>query len=231
LPVVGLLIVLSLGLLTAKGGLANGRPRLSAALAFTDLGLLLVTAGVVANAVMAITDLELVGTVFEEAATLFVVYGSATAALGGVAFWAPKLWGRLLPDAKLAPIVLLAAGGTILAGGSLLVAGFLDQPGGIPVDDAQAEALLDVDYHSTGELWNILGLIGHGLMGLAVLAFGGLMIATFTGRGETAARNPFGAHTIEWSADSPAPDDNFAEVPTVTSAEPLFETVQQGGGE
>jgi heme/copper-type cytochrome/quinol oxidase subunit 1 len=231
LPVLGLLIVLALGARTAKAGMGNGRPRLSAALAFTDLGLLLLTAGVAANAVQAITNLELLGTVFEEGATLLVVYGSATAVLGGVAFWAPKLWGRVLPDAKLLPIVLLAAAGTVLAAGPLLVAGFLDQPGGIPVDDVQATVLLDVDYHSTGELWNILSLIGHGLMALAVLAFGGLMVATFTGRGESAARNPFGAHTIEWSADSPAPADNFAEVPTVASAEPLFETADQEGGE
>src|SRR5205814_5359689 len=54
--------------------------------------------GAVANALQAITNLELVGTVFEEGATLFVVYGAAMAVFGGVLFWAPKLWGRVVPE-------------------------------------------------------------------------------------------------------------------------------------
>jgi heme/copper-type cytochrome/quinol oxidase subunit 1 len=49
------------------------------------------------------------------------------------------------------------------------------------------------------------------------------MLAAFTGDGEQAADNPWRAHTIEWATSSPAPPNNFVDVMTVTSAEPLFD--------
>ena len=54
---------------------------------------------------------------FEEGATLLVVYGAAMAVFGGVLFWAPKLWGRVVPELHSMPLVLLALGGTVLAAG------------------------------------------------------------------------------------------------------------------
>jgi heme/copper-type cytochrome/quinol oxidase subunit 1 len=65
-------------------------------------------------------------------------------------------------------------------------------------------------------------------MALSVLGFAGLMVKVFTGSGEPADVNPYGAHTIEWSTTSPAPADNFEHVPTVTSPEPLFDQIQEG---
>ncbi len=194
----------------------------------SNLGVALVALGLVANLLLGIDDFELVGTVFEEGATLLVVYGAATALLGGVAFWAPKLWGRVLPDKQLYLVVLLALGGAALASLPLLIAGFLDQVGGVPANDAEVAAMLDLDYDSSGQLWNILSLVGQGLMALAVLAFAGLMLKTFTGDGETADRNPFDGHTIEWSADSPAPADNYEVLPTVASPSPVFDMTYEG---
>ena len=181
LPVLGLLMVMALGGLTAKSGLANGRPRVTAAFLFADLGVAMILLGAVANAAQGITNLELTGTVFEEGATLLVVYGAAMAVFGGVLFWAPKLWGRVVPEIHSMPLVLLALGGTVLAAGSLIIAGFLDQAGGLPVNDADVAAMLSLDYDSSGELWNWLSLIGHGLMALATLAFVGLMFKVFAG--------------------------------------------------
>ena len=228
LPVLGLLMVMALGGLTAKSGLANGRPRVTAAFLFANLGVAMILLGAIANAVQAITNLELVGTVFEEGATLFVVYGAAMAVFGGVLFWAPKLWGRVVPELHSMPLVLLALGGTVLAAGSLIIAGFLDQAGGLPVNDADVAAMLSLDYVSSGELWNWLSLIGHGLMALATLAFVGLMFKVFTGAGETAETNPYGGHTIEWSTTSPAPPDNYEFVPTVASPSPVFDMTYEG---
>ncbi len=229
LPLLGIVIVFALGGLTAKGGLANGRPRITAAFVLSNLGVALVALGLVANLMLGIDDLELVGTVFEEGATLLVVYGAATALLGGVAFWAPKLWGRVLPDKQLYAGRAAGAGRRRRSPSlPLLIAGFLDQVGGVPANDAQVAAMLDLDYDSSAELWNILSLVGQGLMALAVLAFAGLMLKTFTGDGETADRNPFGGHTIEWSADSPAPADNFEVLPTVASPSPVFDMTYEG---
>lgn len=228
LPILGLLIVLGLGSLTAKNGLAHGRPRVTAAFVFSFLGLGMVLLGLLANLLQAITDLELVGTVFEEGATLFVVYGSTMAVLGGLAFWAPKLWGRVLPEMQVLPLVLLALGATVLAAAPLCIAGLLDQPGGIPANDAQVSGLLDLGYHDTAELWNVLSLVGHGLMALTVLAFVGLMLKTLTGDGEPTDPNPFGGHTVEWGTASPAPTDNYEYVPTVASPSPQFDMTYEG---
>ena len=228
LPVLGLLMVMALGGLAAKGGLANGRPRITAAFLFADLGVAMILLGAVANAAQAITNLELLGTTFEEGATLLVVYGAAMAVFGGVLFWAPKLWGYVVPELHSLPLVLLALGGTVLAAGPLLVAGFLDQLGGLPSNDADVAAMLSLDYDSSGELWNWLSLIGHGLMALATLAFVGLMLKVFAGVGETAEPNPYDGHTIEWTTTSPAPPDNFEFVPTVASPSPVFDMTYEG---
>jgi heme/copper-type cytochrome/quinol oxidase subunit 1 len=228
LPVLGLLMVMALGGLTATGGLANGRPRVTAAFLFANLGVMMILLGAVANAAQAITNLELAGTSFEEGATLLVVYGATMAVFGGVLFWAPKLWGKVVPEIHSMPLVLLALGGTVLAAGSLIIAGFLDQAGGLPVNDAEVAAMLNLDYDSSGELWSWLTLIGHGLMALATLAFVGLMLKVFGRSGETAERNPYGGHTIEWSTTSPAPTDNYEFVPTVASPSPVFDMTYEG---
>lgn len=227
-PVLGLLMVMGLGGLTAKSGVAHGRPRITSAFLFSFLGMGMVFVGVVGTFLMGIVDLEIAGTAMEEGAVLYVVYGAAMGVMGGVAFWAPKLWGRTLPEKLLMPLVLLALGGTVLASLPLYIAGFLGQAGGIPASDPDLAVLLSLDYASTAELWNILSMIGNVLMLVAVLAFVGLMVKTFTGAGEPAADNPFGGHTIEWSTPSPAPTSNYEHVPTVASATPVFDMTHEG---
>jgi heme/copper-type cytochrome/quinol oxidase subunit 1 len=228
LPLLGFLVVMGLGALTVKNGIATGRPRVTSAFVFGFLGADIVAGGVLGNALLGIADLELAGTSFEEGATLLVVYGSALAVVGGLAFWAPKLWGRVLPDKQLMPLALLGLGGAALASLPLIVAGFLDQAGGVPANDADVARMLSLDYDGTGQLWNVLSLVGHGLMALTVVAVAGLMLKTFTGDGEAADDDPFGGHTIEWGTASPAPADNYEHVPTVASPEPQFDTTDEG---
>jgi heme/copper-type cytochrome/quinol oxidase subunit 1 len=134
----------------------------------------------------------------------------------------------VLPEKQLLPLALPALGGTVLAALPLAISGFLDQPGGIPTNDLQVSALLARDYADTAQLWNVLSLVGHGLIAVTVLAAVGLMVKTFTGAGDGADQNPFGGHTIEWSAGSPAPAHNFDSVPTVASPSPLFDMTYEG---
>jgi len=145
-----------------------------------------------------------------------------------VVFWAPKLWGRLLPDKQVIPLALLGVLGTVLASLPLYIAGFLDQVGGVPANDADVAAILAIDDVEGGTIWTILSLVGHGLVALTVLAFLGLLLKTFTGDGEPADVNPYGAHTIEWSTPSPATPHNFDHVPTVASASPVFDLMSEG---
>lgn len=234
LPLLGVTAVLLLAMGTVRNG--AGRPSIRAPFVFGVLGLLLVGAGVAGTVVMSITDLELVAlssdgvgfTAFEEGLSLLVVYGSVLAAIGGLVFWAPKLWGRLLPDGKVLPLALLGAAGAALAAGPLLIAGFLDQAGGVPSSDADVARLLDIGGVDGAAVLNTLALVGHGLLALTVVAVGGLMLATFTGSGDAADENPYGGHTVEWGTTSPAPAHNYEHVATVASAEPRFDLTSEG---
>jgi cytochrome o ubiquinol oxidase subunit 1 len=217
LPLLGVLMVFALGGLAAR----SGRPRLTGPflLSFFGLGMLLV--GSVGTAAYQIVDLELIGTVFEEGALVYVVYGGLLAALGGLAHWAPKLWGRTLPNGPVIGLALLGVLGTILASLPHYVAGFLDQPAGAAVyDDFDAAPLL-----------NGLVLAGHGLVALTVLGVLALALATFTGSGDAAGDDPWDGHTLEWATSSPAPVDNFADVPSVRSPEPLLDLKPASGSD
>jgi heme/copper-type cytochrome/quinol oxidase subunit 1 len=44
------------------------------------------------------------------------------------------------------------------------------------------------------------------------------------GDGDRAADDPHEAQTLEWTTTSPAPSMNFAEAPTVMSAEPVLDS-------
>jgi heme/copper-type cytochrome/quinol oxidase subunit 1 len=111
------------------------------------------------------------------------------------------------------PLALLGVLATVLAAFPYYIAGFADQPAGSAT----------FDYSGPSELWNVLVLVGHALMGLTVLAFAGLAAATFRGDGDTAGDDPWDAQTIEWSTSSPAPGNNFSDVPIVASPEPLLD--------
>jgi heme/copper-type cytochrome/quinol oxidase subunit 1 len=214
LPVLGVVIVLAMAALTAKptkGG-ANS-PKITAAFVFSFFGLGMVLVGMLGNAIYAIDDLGLAGTVFEEGALVYVVYGGVLGALGGIAHWAPKLWGRKMSEKKVIPLALTGVLGTILASLPLYVAGFSDQPAGQVM----------ISLSSTESALNTAVLAGHVVMLLTVLAFVGLALATFTGDGEAAGDDPWEGHTIEWSTSSPAPGNNFPEVAMITSAEPMLD--------
>src|SRR5690606_28744034 len=107
LPLLGVTLTLLLGLGTARQG--SGRPAISAPFVFALLGLLMIGAGIAGNFLQGIVDLELVdpaasvASVLEEGATIYLAYGTALAVMGGLVFWAPKLWGRTLPDAQALP--------------------------------------------------------------------------------------------------------------------------------
>jgi heme/copper-type cytochrome/quinol oxidase subunit 1 len=94
----------------------------------------------------------------------------------------------------------------------LYVSGLLNQPAGVSYDNSDLQ------------IWNILSLVGHGLMALTVVAFVGLLLATVVGRSHAGVGDdPWNGQTIEWSTTSPAPRDNFVHVPVIQSAEPMLD--------
>jgi cytochrome o ubiquinol oxidase subunit 1 len=103
----------------------------------------------------------------------------------------------------------------VLAAFPHYIAGFLDQPGGVLYEDSDLA------------VWNVLSLVGHGLMALTILAFIGLVAAAARGGGQESGQesgdDPFHGQTIEWSTTSPAPADNYVDVPMIHSAEPMLD--------
>ncbi len=210
LPVLGGLIVLGLGGLA----LSTGKPKVIGPFVAALLGAAMVFAGLLANAVSLIGDAHLSGTVFDEGVRLLVGYGAVLAALGGVAYWAPKWWGPRLPDGAVLGLAALGFVATAAAALPLLVAGFAKQP---------ADSV-EFSYGGPDKLWNVISLGGHALMLLTVVAFVGLLAKSVAGGGSAAAGDdPWDGQTLEWATSSPAPVANFADVPVVASAEPLMD--------
>ncbi len=208
LPVLGGFIVLLLG----AHALRLGRTRINAPLVFGVLGALLVFVGIFANAIYNIGNLKLAGTVFEEGTWLCVVYGAVLGAIGAITYWGPKLWGRRIPDKQVLPLAVLGFIGTVLAAVPYFVAGFAEQPANST----------EFDYSGPQNLWNGISAAGHVLMFITVLAFIGLAVRSFS-KGAAAGDDPWDGQTLEWATSSPAPYANFADVHSVSSAEPLLD--------
>ncbi len=213
LPILGILMVLLVVLQTARPA-PGSKINFSPAIVFAFFGFGMILVGMLGNLLHAADDLALQGTVFEEATLVYIVYGAALAAMGAGVHWAPKLWGGLIGTAKAVPLALLGVTGTVLAAFPMYIAGFLDQPAGVFYDDDLA-------------LWNLISLVGHGLMAVTVLGFIGLMLMSMRSN-DAVGDDPWDGQTLEWTTTSPPDRDNFVDVPVVHSAEPLLDLKASG---
>ena len=222
LPLLGLVIVMLVGAIAARppGNLETWvRPKFTPAFLFAFFGVGMVFVGMLGGALVPITDLGLQGTVFEEGVVVYVVYGAVLAGLGGLAWWRPKWSGRTLPSGPANGLALLGVVATILASLPYYAAGFADQPAASGI----------YDYSGPAEVWNVLVMIGHILMLVVVLAFLALWLRPKGADDEPVADDPWGGQTLEWLTMSPAPHDNFTEVHTVMSAEPVYDVHGEPG--
>ena len=214
LPALGVLIVMGIGALAGKPVKGGGsRPRITAPFVFAFFGLGMIFVGMLASLLLPIVDLGLVGTVFEEAALVYVAYGGVLGGLGAVAFWLPKWTGVLLPDTPAIGLATLGVLATVLASFPYLIAGFADQPAGAG----------EFDIGGPAALWSVAVTAGHALMALVVVAMLGLFAKAARAGGDPVGPDPWEAHTLEWLTSSPAPASNFPEQPTVMSAEPAYD--------
>jgi heme/copper-type cytochrome/quinol oxidase subunit 1 len=216
---IGVAVVSILPVLAFTGGLLDGlrRGRLSLASPVLAgvLGLLLVLAGVVAGAVGVLPFTDLVGTTWFAGQGHLVLGGASVVVLGGLYYWAPKLWGRVLPDGSGKLAALAAAAGVALLAAPDLITGAMGQ-------DARLPATQEVD--SGWEALNALSVAGGALLILAVL----LVLVSLAGavgreHREPAPDDPWEGHTLEWATSSPPPTGNFPAPLTVSSATPVFD--------
>ena len=213
LPLLGTLIVLGLVSLIAKPSGGSGAPNVSSPLVFAFFGTGMILVGMLAGAANHLVDLGLVGTVFEEAALVYVAYGGVLAGLGAIAYWTPVWTGRVIGDKQALGVAALGLVATVLASLPYVIVGFADQPGGS----------VTYSYDGPSGFWNLLVSVGHALMAVTLLAFLGLVAKARTGRSEASGDDPWRGHTLEWKTTLPAPAGNFVEPPTVRSPEPVYD--------
>jgi heme/copper-type cytochrome/quinol oxidase subunit 1 len=208
LPVLPFLMVLGLGGLAMR----SGRPKPNGPFGFAIAAALMGLAGSLVGVLTPISDLDLVGTVYQEAQTYFMLFAGLLAGMAAVAYWGPKLWGRRLPDKAVGGLAALGLVGTFLAAFPYVIAGFLDQPiGAVTWDDLDGPI----------QLCNVVVTVGFGLLILTVLAFVLLALRGFA-KGDVAGDDPWDGQTLEWAVPSP-PMGALADLGLVRSPEPLYD--------
>ncbi|MGH2972769.1 MAG: cytochrome c oxidase subunit I [Gaiellaceae bacterium] len=138
--------------------------------------------------------------------------GSAFGFFGGLYYWWPKMFGRMLDErlGKLSFWVMFVGFNMTFLPQHML--GLLGMPRRI------------YTYHHGGlwEAYNMLSTVGSGILALGIAVFLFNVWQTHVLRkGVRAGNDPWLADTLEWYATSPPPLHNFDSVPYVTSARPL----------
>ena len=150
-------------------------------------------------------DQYLHGSMFVTAHFHYTLMGAAlVGALGGLAYWFPKMTGRMMhARAGLLSFWLVQVGFQVLFIGMFIV-GAMGQPRRV------------AEFSSSFAIGNLVSTLGAYSVGLGMLVLLGNVIYSWRS-GPLATMNPWGAKTLEWTVAHPIPLENFVVPPVVTS--------------
>ena len=158
-------------------------------------------------------DQQLTDTYFVVAHFHFIIFGAAVfPLLGGLYYWFPKVTGRMYHEGVGRLSFWIAFAGTAVTFFPMHVVGLFGMP-------------RRVYTYPSGLGWqgyNLTETIGAYILAAGLmLVFANLIVSLF--RGPPAGDNPFGGATLEWSTSSPPPEFNYAVIPHVRSAYPMWD--------
>jgi cytochrome c oxidase subunit 1 len=158
-------------------------------------------------------DLQQTDSYFIVAHFHYVLFGGSIMGIfAGVYHYFPKMTGRLL-DEKLGNWHFwLTFIGMNLTFFPMHYAGMLGMP----------RRIYTYDSGQGWDTFNLMSSVGSYILVVASVIFFHNFFRSRK-RGPIAGANPWNAGTLEWSIPSPAPEYNFATLPTVTSRYPLWE--------
>jgi cytochrome c oxidase subunit I len=156
-------------------------------------------------------DWQVTDTYYVVAHLHYVLFGGSMLAIfGGLHYWWPKVFGRLL-DERLGKVhfwlVFIGFNMTFLPQHMLGLMGM-------------ARRIYTYDRGGLFEWYNLVSTIGSGIMALGILVFVINVVRTVR-KGVRAPNDPWLADTLEWYTTSPPPPNNFDSLPYITSSRPL----------